>query len=141
MSPETNKDLAVRFVTTMSDHGGPDERLITDDFAWWSSYHHGVMNIREIKAMIGDIALPPLKMEVIGLAAGDDRVAVEVQGRCELPDGRRYDNNYCFIVVIRYGRVCEMREYCDTKLAADTFAIVDIAENTRKSAAKAAEPG
>jgi uncharacterized protein len=136
MSVEKNREMAIRFVTTMSDHGGLDESLITDDFEWWASYHHGVMNCAQIKAMVASLTqMPRLPvMTVIGTTAEGDRVAVEAAGKCVLPDGRPYNNSYHFVILLRDGRVRMVREYCDTKLAADTFAVANLADVTRKSA-------
>jgi ketosteroid isomerase-like protein len=120
MSAERNAEIAKQLILTMKAHGGPDPGLVTPDFGWWMSFHHSIMNLDEMRQHIKNVALPPLEMEVIGVAAGEDRVAVEVQGRCLLPGGVRYDNNYCFVMVFRDGLVCQVREYCDTKLAADT---------------------
>jgi ketosteroid isomerase-like protein len=136
MSAETDREVAIRFITTMSDHGGLDESLITDDFVWWASYHHGVMNCAEIKAMVASLTQMPRlpEMIVVGSTAESGRVAVEVAGKCVLPDGRPYNNSYHFVVLLRDGRVRMVREYCDTKLAADTFAVASLADVTRKSA-------
>ena len=133
MSVEKNREVAVRFITTMNGHGGLDESLITDDFEWWASYHHGVMNAPEIKAMVASLTLMPKlpDLEVLGVAADGDRVAVEVAGKCTLADGRPYNNFYHFALLFRDGKVRMVREYTDTKLASDTFGGVDLAEVTR----------
>jgi ketosteroid isomerase-like protein len=132
---EKNRELAIRFVTTMRDHGGLDERLITDDFEWWASYHHGVMNCAEIKAMVAGLTKMPRlpEMIIIGMTVEGDRVAVEAAGRCVLPDGKPYNNAYHFVLLFREGRIRMVREYCDTKLAADTFAVANLADVTRQS--------
>jgi ketosteroid isomerase-like protein len=139
MSVERNREVAIKFITSMRDHGGLDESLITDDFEWWASYHHGVMNCAEIKAMVADLRQMPRlpDMIVVDTTAEGDRVAVEVAGKCVLPDGRPYDNSYHFVILFRDGRVRMVREYCDTKLAADTFAVSNLADVTRKSAGAA----
>jgi ketosteroid isomerase-like protein len=138
MSAEKNREVAVKFLTTMADHGGLDESLVTDDFQWWASYHHGVMNSGEIKAMVASLTqMPQLpKMNIVATTAEGDRVAVEVAGKCVLPDGRPYDNWYHFVLLFRDGRVRMVREYCDTKLAADTFAVADLSSITRKAAGR-----
>jgi uncharacterized protein len=42
-------------------------------------------------------------------------------GRNELRDGRRYDNNYCWVFHFQDGLVNEVREYMDTQVVTDTF--------------------
>jgi ketosteroid isomerase-like protein len=132
---EKNREVAIRFITTMGEHGGIDEKLITDDFEWWASYHHGVMNCAQIKAMVKSLTLMPRlpEMNVIGVTADGDRVAIEAAGKCTLADGRPYNNSYHFVVLFRDGKVRMVREYCDTQLAANTFAVASLADVTRNS--------
>ena len=53
--------------------------------------------------------------------ADGDSVVVEHSGRNTLPDGRRYDNNYCWILRFQNGLIQEVREYMDTQLVTETF--------------------
>ena len=53
--------------------------------------------------------------------ADGDVVVVEHSGRNELPDGRRYDNNYCWIFRFQDDLITEVREYMDTQLVTETF--------------------
>ena len=48
-------------------------------------------------------------------------MVVEHSGRNELPDGRRYDNNYCWVLRFKDGSIHEVREYMDTQLVTETF--------------------
>ena len=48
-------------------------------------------------------------------------MVVEHSGRNELPDGRRYDNNYCWVFRFEEGSIQEVREYMDTQLVTETF--------------------
>jgi ketosteroid isomerase-like protein len=140
MSLELNRQVAKEFLTTMRDHGGLDASLITDDFQWWASYHHGVMNCSEIKATVASISsrMPQLpEMTVVGTTAEGERVAVELSGKCELADGTRYDNTYHFVILLREGRVRMVREYSDTKLASDAFGGLDLVAVTRSGAGQA----
>jgi ketosteroid isomerase-like protein len=60
-------------------------------------------------------------VEVHHIHAEGDFVVVEHSGRNELPDGRRYDNNYCWVFQFQDGMISEVREYMDTQLVTDTF--------------------
>lgn len=53
--------------------------------------------------------------------ADGDSVVVEHSGRNELRDGRRYDNNYCWVFRFHAGLIQEVREYMDTQLVSETF--------------------
>jgi ketosteroid isomerase-like protein len=118
MTTESLAELATRFLSDMRE---PDASMVTADFRWWMSFRPDTMDLDEFREHVHHIALPPIDMEIIGLGEAADRVTVEIQGRCLLPDGRRYDNNYCFIVIFAGRQIREVREYCDTKLAADLF--------------------
>jgi len=64
---------------------------------------------------------PSSRTEVRCIHADGDCVVVEHSGRNELSDGRRYDNNYCWVFRFRDGLIQEVREYMDTQLVTDTF--------------------
>jgi ketosteroid isomerase-like protein len=60
-------------------------------------------------------------VEVRCIHADGDVVVVEHSGRNELPDGRRYDNNYCWVIRFDDAYIQEVREYMDTQLVTETF--------------------
>jgi ketosteroid isomerase-like protein len=64
---------------------------------------------------------PSSSVEVRCIHGDGDSVIVEHAGRNELPDGRRYDNNYCWVFRFQGGLVQEVREYMDTQLVTETF--------------------
>jgi uncharacterized protein len=64
---------------------------------------------------------PSSSTEVRHIHADGDSVVIEHAGRNELPDGRRYDNNYCWIFRFQNGLIQEVREYMDTQLVSETF--------------------
>ena len=57
----------------------------------------------------------PLSFAVKGLVAEGDTVAIELEGRGELKNGRVYNNHYHLAMVIRDGKVWRVREYLDTQ--------------------------
>jgi hypothetical protein len=64
---------------------------------------------------------PTSSIEVHGIHGDGDTVIVEQSGRNELPGGRRYDNNYCWVFRFAGGLIREVREYMDTQLVTETF--------------------
>lgn len=64
---------------------------------------------------------PSSSVEVHCIHADGDFVVVEHSGRNELPDGRRYDNNYCWVFRFKDDFIQEVREYMDTQLVTETF--------------------
>jgi uncharacterized protein len=53
--------------------------------------------------------------------AEGDLVVIEHRGRNATPDGRPYDNKYCWVCRFADGRLRELREYMDTQLVTETF--------------------
>jgi ketosteroid isomerase-like protein len=68
-----------------------------------------------------DTLSPSSSIEVRCIHADGDCVVVEHAGRNEMPDGRRYDNNYCWVFRFQDGFIQEVREYMDTQLVTETF--------------------
>ena len=68
---------------------------------------------------------PSSRIIVHGIYGDRDVVVVEQSGRNELPNGRRYDNNYCWVFHFQDGLIREVREYMDTQLVTETFATDD----------------
>lgn len=79
-----------------------------------------------LRGATGTLA-PSSRIEVHYLHADGDCVVVEHSGSDELPDGRRYDNNYCWVFRFQLGLIREVREYMDTQLVTDTFGADDTA--------------
>ena len=64
---------------------------------------------------------PTSRIEVHRVHGDGDCVVVEHSGRNELSDGRRYDNNSCWVLQFQDGLIREVREYMDTQLVTETF--------------------
>jgi ketosteroid isomerase-like protein len=123
MPAAANRATAIRFVTTMREHGGFDEKLVTDDFQWWAS-NTGYVDKKTLRGHLDKLveAMPLFpEMTVVGVAAEGDRVAIETEGKLVLPDGRPYNNHYHFLLQFKDGRIRLAKEYNDTQLVADAF--------------------
>jgi ketosteroid isomerase-like protein len=48
--------------------------------------------------------------------ADGDFVIVECKGNVMTKTGKRYDNDYCFVIEMRNGKMIELTEYLDTAL-------------------------
>jgi ketosteroid isomerase-like protein len=55
-----------------------------------------------------------LKIDFRGFYADGPIVVVEERMTASLPDGARYENDYCFVFECRYGKIARVREYMDT---------------------------
>jgi len=102
---------------------------MADDVTWrWMGVNQWARTI-EGKKMVVDTLFggatetlgPSSSIEVRQIHADGDCVVVEHSGRNELGDGRRYDNNYCWVLRFQDGLIQEVREYMDTQLVTETF--------------------
>jgi ketosteroid isomerase-like protein len=122
-STEDNRATAIKFIKRMKICRGIDLDLVTEDFQWWSP-GSGYFNAQQMNAVIGtlDSIMPRMPdMTIDATTAEGDRIALEVSGKCELSNGRRYDNMYHFLILLRDGRVQLVKEYLDTKVAHEAF--------------------
>lgn len=55
-----------------------------------------------------------MQIEIHGITAEQDRVAIEVESNGIWQDGRSYHNHYHFLIVVRLQRIFSVREYMDT---------------------------
>ena len=53
------------------------------------------------------------------MVAEGDKVAVEAESYGEFPNGRVYNNEYHFLVVVRDGKISAVKEYLDTMHTAE----------------------
>ena len=120
-----NKQLAREFFGkfTANDVAGA-LGCLTDDVTWWIAGKPGVtptsgVNDRRKLVRLFDSMMAQLKdglkMTVKGLIAEGERVAVEVESRGELKNGRVYENEYHFVLTFRDGKISSVREYLDTQ--------------------------
>ena len=65
--------------------------------------------------------VPPYKATAMNFIADGDYVVMEASGENATPDGKIYNNKYCWVCRITDGKLHELREYMDTQLVTDTF--------------------
>lgn len=103
--------------------------VMADEAVWrwmgvrqWSRAFEGKQAIIDTLFGGSGETLPPGSRISVHAVHGDgDAVVVEHSGRNELPDGRRYDNNYCWVLRFEADEIVEVREYMDTQLVTETF--------------------
>jgi ketosteroid isomerase-like protein len=124
MGTSENKQL----VTDLFGHLSAGRRqqgleLLAEDATWWAP-GMGTMPKRQFAEMVSQmdaILKGPIRLTIKGMTAEDDRVAVQAESDGDLVNGKHYHNTYHFLVVIRGGKIREVKEYNDTKYAADVF--------------------
>ena len=108
---------------------GPLFDAMAEDVTWrwmgvkqWSRAIEGKQSVVDTLFGGASETLPASSsVEVHCIHADGEFVVVEHSGRNELSDGRRYDNNYCWVFRFAHGLIHEVREYMDTQLVTETF--------------------
>jgi ketosteroid isomerase-like protein len=98
--------------------------LLADDLTWttrgtttWSGSFHGRANVLTMLRAVNSQYEGPWRATLRRVIAGADGVlAFELAGQNQLRDGRRYDNEYCWVVRHADGMIREIVEYGDTSL-------------------------
>jgi hypothetical protein len=133
MSAEENKAVAFAFFERFSagDIAGSLDTM-TEDATWWipgkkerspaaglySKERIGRLFARMVGALKGN-----LTMTAISCIAESDRVAVEVESRGDLKNGRLYRQQYHMLLTFRNGKISSVREYLDTQHANDVWSM------------------
>ena len=105
------------------------EACFTDDAAWIVPERNATalalgrgdlerMNRKEVAEFVscdfGRLFVSEVNIEVKGVYGDGDTVIVEQRFSAKLPNGKPYQNDYCFVFKVRDGKIAEMREYMDT---------------------------
>ncbi len=122
---EKNRRTALTMLERISQ-GIIDDALVTEDVYWWVP-GQGNMSRAEFSALMDAFAglhKGDGRMEVKGVTAEGDRVAIEAESHFQLNDGRAYNNTYHFLFQFRDGRICCAKEYNDSRYAAEILRLL-----------------
>jgi ketosteroid isomerase-like protein len=116
-------ELAWMFLQCLGD-GDVSEcfDLLSDDFSYWNIISRASIDKATLRRQIErrrrrvEIAL-----DLIRCFNDGDSVVVEAQGDGVTADGVRFESPYVFIFQTRDGLIVSLREYSDTRLAAQVF--------------------
>jgi ketosteroid isomerase-like protein len=118
------------FAETAKGNGRPFVDALADGVRWtiigrtaWSRTYQGK------RAVLGEL-LRPLAEQLGGqnvvsaerFVADGDVVVVEGRNHSVTRSGHDYPNRYCWIFVLRDGKIAEITEYTDTQLIAEVLA-------------------
>jgi ketosteroid isomerase-like protein len=131
MNTETNKQLARELFRRFdaNDIAGVLD-MLSDDATWWLAGRTEQIPTAGLKskpqiAPVFQAMMDQLKdglcMEVTGLVAEGDEVALELVSHGELRNGRVYSNHCHMLLTLRDGQVSAVREYLDTQHVVDTW--------------------
>lgn len=106
-------------------NGQPFWEACHDDLVWrtigegsWSGEFQGKQTIIDEIFRPLNRALAQRVIHATRLIDGDDVVVVQARGQALTRDGRRYDNDYVFVIHFADGKIVRYEEYCDTDLIA-----------------------
>ena len=119
---EANKAVARRYLRAVEE-GDIDviEALQHPDCSWWILGHGDMSRADFIDSVKqGLLTAERRSVEVVGITAEGDRVAVEVRGEMVFP-GRVYRNDYHNLLIIRDGQIVSGKEFMDTRAVAEAF--------------------
>ena len=125
---EANKQIARDFMDAMSS--GEAERILalySDQVSVWTAGSlpfSGPHDRTEVAALCQGLlgAFPEgLRFSIQAMTAEGERVAIEAEGLGTHASGKLYHQRYHFLLVIRDGKITQMKEYFDTELARDVL--------------------
>lgn len=123
-----NKQLAQTFFDTLSRGDVPAMlAMYTDDaccITMGRTLISGRFSREHVAAAANQIfeAFPQgIRFEILAMTAEGDRVAIEARSEGQHISGKRYANEYHFLMRLRDGKVCELKEYMDTEHVTDVL--------------------
>ena len=117
--------VATIFAEVAKGNGAPFWDACHEDVVWrtigegsWSGEFVGKQTIideifRPLNRALAERATIPIRV-----VDGGDVIVVQARGKNVTRDGRRYDNDYAFVIHFRDGKIARYEEYCDTALIA-----------------------
>lgn len=117
------------FEALAEGNDGPFIDAMADDFQWtWmgsgeldKSFTGKKTFLDELWKGVKTTLVPPFKVNAHNIIADDHRVVIEAIGENKTPDGKIYNNKYCWVCEMKDGKIHELREYMDTALVTRTF--------------------
>ena len=125
MSTEENRATAIKMVEQIA-RGILDESLLCPDAEWWIP-GTGIVSKAEFQKIVDGfnaLKTSDLTMEIKGVTAEGDRVAIEAESHGELINDTPYNNTYHFLFLFENGKIRMAKEYNDSRYAAETFAAI-----------------
>jgi ketosteroid isomerase-like protein len=128
MSPEANKQAALRIIAATAAHDTPvfDELLCDDATFWTCGKPHLFPGAgRKTRSEIVAYMATPSPYDGGGIyrlgavIAEGDKVMIESYNSGKTFDGRLYENTYIYLFTFRDGKILEIKEYFDPLAAMD----------------------
>jgi ketosteroid isomerase-like protein len=116
-------ELAWMFLQCLGD-GEVDEcfELLSDDFTYWSIADPAYLDKAALRRRVElRRTQVEISLHLIRCVHDVDSVVLEAQGEGITANGSRYDSPYVFFFETRDGLIVSIREYSDTRLAAEAL--------------------
>jgi ketosteroid isomerase-like protein len=130
MSIEKNKQTIEKYFEVVN-RGDKDAILefLTDEFVFkgmgrhpdWMRYQWGREAFADAPRDMSTKMKKPIVMNLRGMIAEGDRVAVQADSYAEMNNGKIYDNAYHFVFTFKDDKIQEVLEYCCTYTVFDVF--------------------
>jgi ketosteroid isomerase-like protein len=130
MSAVKNKHLMKTIFAELSKgNDQPFLEAMAEDMQWrWMGSGQWAKTFIGKQAVVNDLwravkttLRPPYQATATRIMADGDYVVVEATGDNMTPDGKVYNNRYCWVCWIRDGKLWAINEYMDTELVTATF--------------------
>ncbi|MEQ1682128.1 MAG: nuclear transport factor 2 family protein [Burkholderiaceae bacterium] len=113
------------FEEVAKGNGAPFWEACSDDIVWrtigegsWSGEFVGKQTVIEEIFRPLNRVLVERSTRVTRVIDGGDVVVVQALGKNLTAAGKRYDNDYVFVIHFANGKIAQYEEYCDTELIA-----------------------
>ncbi len=130
MSRQQDKALVLDFLRASIRHDATAlSAMMTDDATYWvqgKSHLFPYAGEKTKEEICRYFATPSvfkdgLALRVGSMTAEDDRIAVETEVDGVAPNGKRYNNTFHYLFVLREGKIARVKEYFDSYHAAEIF--------------------
>ena len=121
---EQNKQVALRFIEAMSSNDpegaaatlAPDGVAVTKGYSRFAGTRKAELVINAIESF-KTLFPTGLGLTIDTVLADGDRVVIEAVGHAVTGDGKPYENQYCFVMTLRDGKITRINEYLCSALA------------------------
>jgi len=126
---ENKKMMQVIFSELSKGNDEPFLEAMAEEMQWhwmgtgpWSKTFNGKSSvINELWSAAKATITQPSKVVPQRFIADGDYVVVESIGYNTTTDGKQYNNKYCWVPLIKNGKIYELNEYMDTELVTQAF--------------------
>jgi uncharacterized protein len=117
-------ELAWMLLQSLSEGGDVDEgfTLLSDDFTYWSLYTRLCLDKQNFRRAVDQRKrIVEINIDLLRCINEADTVVIEANADGRTADGRHYHSPFICVFETRDGLIVSMREYSDTRSAAELF--------------------